>query len=121
MTFDKSSQLFFCCKIDSKLAEALEQAKPGDKRYFEDADSEFLQILEIDLGEKRERWIGKVTKAGLNVTEAEDIQRNVVSILRRIATGVRIAPSSVKIYAITSPEVAGDPEPESGGPYIADY
>jgi hypothetical protein len=120
MNLDKKRQLFFGCKIDSKLNDALAQAKPGDKRYFEDPDSEFLRICEAQVGEKTERWIGKVIKSGLTVTEIEDVQRNVISILRRITSGVRISPSSIKMYTI---QVEPEPEPErtSSGPYIANY
>lgn len=119
MKLEKEIQLFFGCKIDSKLREALAQAKPGDRRYFEEPDSEFLRICEV--GE--EKWIGKVVTAGLNVTEVEDIQRNVISILRRIAPDVRKAPSTIKIFAIdagvvTIPDVV---EKEDSGPYISNY
>lgn len=121
MKLDKGCELFFGCKIDSKLREALAQAKPGDRHYFEDPDSPFLRICQF--GE--ERWIGKVVKAGLNVTEVEDIQRNVLSILRRIAPDVRKAVSTVKIFAIDAgveiEEVVSEPEQRSGGPYIANY
>jgi len=127
MELDKGRQLFFGCKIDSKLREALAQAKPGDRHYFEDADSQFLQICAF--GE--ERWIGKVVKCGLGVTEVEDIQRNILSILRRIAPDVRKASSTVKIFPILGesevaevigePEEEPEPEPSSNGPYIADY
>ena len=119
MKLDKAQQLFFGCKIDSKLREALAQAKPGDRRYFEDADSQFLCICTV--GE--ERWIGKVIKAGLNVTEVEDIQRNITSILRRIAPNIRHAPTSVKIYVLSEEneeEVVPEPKRERG-PYIANY
>ena len=93
----------------AKLREALAQAKPGDRRYFEDPDSPFLRLCRFG----DERWIGKVMDAGLNVTEVEDIQRNVLSILRRIAPDVRKAPSTVKIFALgdeieEAPEAAGD-------------
>lgn len=120
MNIDKSCDLFFGCKIDSKLREALAQAKPGDRKYFEDPDSEYLRILSMD-GE--EQWIGKVIKGGLTVTEVEDIQRNVISILRRIASGVRISPSSVKIFVVTSErspaqEVSSSPRRD---PYIVNY
>jgi hypothetical protein len=119
MNLDKSCQLFFGCKIDSKLREALHQAKPGDRRYFEDPDSEFLRIC--TMGES-EQWIGKIIKGGLNVTEVEDIQRNVVSILRRIASGVRIAPSAVKIFVVSQGgEVSKEPSPSAREPYIANY
>ncbi len=121
MTLDKTCKLFFGCKIDSKLREALAQAKPGDRRYFEDPDSPFLRLCRF--GE--ERWIGKVMDPGLNVTEVEDIQRNVLSILRRIAPDVRKSPSTVKVYALAEdaeekaeiePEQKGSPS--SDGPYI---
>jgi len=126
MKLVKDSRLFFGCKIDSKLREALAQAKPGDRRYFEDPDSEFLRICEV--GE--EKWIGKVVDAGLNVTEVEDIQRNIISILRRIAPDVRKPPSTVKIFAIEgatgrvvmdADESEAEAESRSDGPYIADY
>ena len=124
MTLDKSCQFFFGCKIDSKLREALAQAKPGDRRYFEDPSSEFLTIVTFTEGEKVEKWIGKVTKSGLNLTEIEDIQRNVVSILRRIAAGVRISPASIKAYALSQAPGPADSELDAAdtsdsGPYIS--
>lgn len=124
MNLDKSCQLFFGCKIDSKLREALHHAKPGERKYFEDANSEFLRILVVRNSEKEEKWIGKVTKGGLNLTEIEDTQRNVLSILRRIASGVRISPSSVKLYVIapeTENKAAAAEQPAERGPYIANY
>lgn len=116
MNIDKSCSLFFCVKIDSKLRDALENAKPGDRRYFEDENSEFLRICQV--GEK-EKWIGKVVKGGVGANDVEDIQRNVVSILRRIAVGTRISPSSVKVFAF--PETKEAQRPSSGEPYIANY
>jgi hypothetical protein len=127
MKLDKASPLFFGCKIDSKLREGLAQCKPGDRKYFEGESEEFLRVLQFE----EERWIGKIVKGGLVVTEVDDIQRNIISILRRIAPGVRHSPSAVKIFVLTgaaSPtavsaddeEDAGD-EPVSSGPYIANY
>jgi hypothetical protein len=125
MKLQKTEQLFFGCKIDSKLREGLSQAKPGDRRYFEDPNSEFLRVCQ--LGD--ERWIGKVVSGGVNVTDVEDIQRNVVSILRRIAPAVRTSPSSIRIFAVTE-DTAGatvtpidapeSPPADEGedGPYI---
>lgn len=121
MNIVKDSKLFFGCKIDSKLREALAQAKPGDRRYFEDPDAGFLRICEV--GE--EKWIGKVVDSGVNVTEVEDIQRNVLSILRRIAPDVRKAASTVKIFPIDDTVVQparDDSGADAGaGPYIANY
>ena len=44
MILVKDKQFFFGCKIDSKMREALSQARPGDKKYFEGESSEFLRI-----------------------------------------------------------------------------
>ena len=119
MNLDKTSTIFFGVKIDSKLREALANAKPGDRRYFESDNNDFLRVCEVG---ETEKWIGKVVKGGINVTEVEDIQRNIVSILRRIAAGVRVSTTSVKIFVI-----AREPEPEptrpsrGSGPYISNY
>ena len=127
MKIDKATPLFFGCKIDSKLREGLAQCKPGDRKYFEGESEEFLRVLQFE----EERWIGKIVKGGLVVTEVDDIQRNIISILRRIAPNVRHAPSAVKIFvlvgaanvALVSPDVDEEPsdEPVSSGPYIANY
>src|SRR5688500_17145444 len=98
----KSERLFFGCKIDSKMREALSQAKPGDRRYFEDPESEFLRVVAVD----EERWIGKVIAGGIQVTDVDDIQRNVMSILKRISPGLRLASSAIKIFVATDSPAA---------------
>ena len=61
------------------------------------------------------------------MTEVDDIQRNVLSILRRIAPNARIPASAVKIFvlqgthaspAVIDDEAEGDDMDSSGGPYI---
>lgn len=129
MKLDKSCALFFATKIDSKLREGLALSKPGDKKYFDGSSDEFLRVMEIGDEKDKERWIGKVIKAGPAVTEVDDIQRNVLSILRRVAPNARIPPSAVKIFVLQGNAVAPaviDDEPEeledaigvSSGPYI---
>ncbi len=129
MRLDKGCALFFGTKIDSKLREGLALSKPGDKKYFDGSSDDFLRVVEVE----EERWIGKVIKGGTAVTEVDDIQRNIVSILRRIAPNARVPVSSVKIFvlqgggAIAQPGVeddgaTGDDEADdesSSGPYIA--
>jgi hypothetical protein len=127
MKLDKSCALFFGTKIDSKLREGLALSKPGDKKYFDGSSDEFLRVIEIGDDKDKERWIGKVIKAGPAVTEVDDIQRNILSILRRVAPNARIPASAVKIFVLqgaTSAPAVIDDEPEeadeasSSGPYI---
>ena len=129
MKLDKSTALFFCIKIDSKLREGLALSKVGDKKYFDGTSEEFLRVLELGDEKDKERWIGKVIKPGPAVTEVDDIQRNILSILRRVAPNARIPASSVKIFVIQGAQVAaviddgleGDEADEvigSSGPYI---
>ncbi len=129
MKIDKSSALFFGTRIDSKLREGLALSKPGDKKYFDGSSEEFLRIIEMP----DEKWIGKVIRGGLAVTEVDDIQRNVLSILRRVAPNARIPASQVKIFVIQGAAVAvnqviddegegdgeGDLPAASNGPYIS--
>jgi hypothetical protein len=127
MKLDKGCALFFGTKIDSKLREGLALSKPGDKKYFDGSSEEFLRVIEIGDDKDKERWIGKVIKAGPAVTEVDDIQRNILSILRRVAPNARIPASAVKIFVLqgagAAPAVIDD-EPEeaedagSSGPYI---
>jgi len=129
MKLDKSCALFFGTKIDSKLREGLALSKPGDKKYFDGSSEEFLRVMEIGDDKDKERWIGKVIKAGPAVTEVEDIQRNILSILRRVAPNARIPASSVKIFVLQGGSAVAqviDDEPEGeeadeagqSGPYI---
>ena len=130
MKLDKSCALFFGTKIDSNLREGLALSKPGDKKYFDGSSEEFLRVMEIGDEKDKERWIGKVIKPGPAVTEVDDIQRNILSILRRVAPNARIPASAVKIFVLQGASAAAsqviDDEPEgeeldeagSSGPYI---
>ena len=129
MKLDKTCALFFGTKIDSKLREGLALSKPGDKKYFDGSSEEFLRVIELGEDKDKERWIGKVIKAGPAVTEVDDIQRNIISILRRVAPNARIPASAVKIFVLQGTGIIAqviDDEPEaeeaeeggSSGPYI---
>ena len=130
MKLDKGCALFFGTKIDSKLREGLALSKPGDKKYFDGSSEEFLRVMEIGDDKDKERWIGKVIKPGPAVTEVDDIQRNILSILRRVAPNARIPASAVKIFVLQGASAAasqviddgeeGDELDEAGssGPYI---
>jgi hypothetical protein len=124
MKLDKTCALFFGTKIDSKLREALSQSKTGDKKYFDGSSEEFLRVLEVD----EEKWIGKVIKPGPVVTEVDDIQRNIVSILRRVAPGARVSASGIRIFVLQGAVTThaqqiiddeAEDDPAASGPYIS--
>ena len=122
MKLDKTCSLFFGTKIDSKLREALSQAKPGDKKYFDGSSEEFLRIVEV----QDEKWIGKVIKPGPVVTEVDDIQRNIVSIMRRVAPAGRVSASGIRIFVLQGAtgsaavidDEGDEDDPGTSGPYI---
>ena len=94
MRLDPNGQLFLGFKIDSKLREAMAQATPGDRKFYEDA--QYLRVL--PLGE--ERWIGKVIEGGIAPGEFEDLQRNIISLMTRIAPQGRHSVSAMRIFTV---------------------
>ena len=102
MKLTSQVKLFLGMRIDSKLREALAQATPGDRKYFDDPNSPFLRV--VNMGE--DQWIGKLFDGGTSPTEIEDISRNVSSILNRIAHGGRHSPSLMRIFAVDDAQEA---------------
>lgn len=108
MRLAPTQKLFFGLKIDSKMREALAQATPGDRHYFDDPNSPYLRVLSM----AEDQWIGKLVDGGIAPGEVEDIQRNVLSILNRIAPGARHSASAMRIFAVDdSPAITPAPTP----------
>jgi hypothetical protein len=120
MRLAPSGKLFFGLKIDSKLREALAQATPGDRKYFDDpagVQSQFLRV--ISNGD--EQWIGKLVDGGIAPGEVEDIQRNVISILNRIAPGSRHSAALMRIFCVDdTPAVLPSSRDNPRGTFSAD-
>jgi hypothetical protein len=95
MRIDPAQKLFFGFKVDSKLRDALSMASATDKQYFAEG-SQYLCVL----SNGAEHWIGKMVEAPITPGEVEDIQRNVVSILNRIAAAVRHSVSNMRIFSV---------------------
>ncbi len=105
MRLDPNAKLFIGLKIDSKLREALAQATPGDRRYFDDPNSPYLRVISLS----EDQWIGKLFDGGTPPSEIDDIGRNVISILNRIAPGARHSPSLMRIFSVDPTPVAAVP------------
>lgn len=78
------TKLFIGLKVDQKLREQLENANEMDKKYI--GDPQYLMYIEGDAGAQ---YIGRVLDETVSTDEIEDIARNVVSILKRVAPSVR--------------------------------
>jgi hypothetical protein len=96
MRLNPSGKLFIGIRIDNKLREALAQATPGDQHYFKDPNSPYLCVLP----QADDQWIGKVLEGGLPPGDLEDIQRNVLSILSRVAPGVRCSGAALRLFVL---------------------
>ena len=77
-------KLFIGLKVDQKLREQLESANEMDKKYI--GDPQYLMYAE---GEAGAQYIGRMLTEAVSTDEIEDIARNVVSILKRVAPSVR--------------------------------
>jgi hypothetical protein len=100
MKLDKTTALFFAIRIDGKLREALACARASTRRYFDGSSTEFLRIVDLGTAPDHERWIGKVVEPGPAISQLEDVQRNVFSILKRIAPDVHFSPASAHLFVL---------------------
>jgi len=101
MRLDKTTALFYAIRVDGKLKDALVLAKASSRRYFDGSSLEFLRIVDVPNGKDGvERWIGKVVEPGPGVGELEDVQRNVLSILRRIAPDLHVSPAAARLFVL---------------------
>ncbi len=107
---DPNAKLFIGLKIDRKLREALAQATPGDRRYFDDPNSPYLRVISMS----EDQWIGKLFDGGTPPSEIDDIGRNVISILNRIAPGARHSPSLMRIFSVDPTPVGAATVPPRG-------
>ena len=86
--------IFIGFKADNNLRQHLESLNEFDKKYFSPEDSTFLRVCRV--GE--DIYVGKLVHESLTTDRVEDIRRNVVSIMHKIASGVRL-PANLKILA----------------------
>jgi len=91
--------IFIGFKADNSLRQHLESLSDSDKKYFSGEDSTFLRVCRV--GE--DIYVGKLVHESLTTDRVEDIRRNVLSILRKVGTEVRL-PTNLKILACSEAE-----------------
>ncbi len=100
MRIESDRKLFVGVRIDNKMREQLAQCPARDKVYVDGSDERYLRVLRSN----SESYLGKLTDAGAAASTMEDLKRNILSILVRVAPG-RHRDDSVKIFAVDD----GDP------------
>ena len=86
--------IFIGFKVDSGLRLRLDALSDIDRQYVSREDSTFLRICR--LGD--DIYVGKLIHESLTTDRVDDIRRNVLSILRKFGTEVRL-PINLKILA----------------------
>jgi hypothetical protein len=102
-------KLFVGIRVDNKMRDQLEHCPPRDKLYFDGSDPRYLQVLRS----VEDSYIGKLVEPGTPAVSMDDLKRNILSILTRIAPG-RHREDAVKVFAVD--EAALPPEPEKPEP-----
>lgn len=115
--------IFIGFKADNNLRQQLEALTDTNKQYVSAEDTGFLRICRV--GE--DVYVGKVIDEGLTTERVDDIRRNVLSIVRRLGSTLRL-PTHLKIFACsltdTKPlstaaafeptrSIPGDPAPDA--------
>lgn len=84
-------------KISEKLHDQLDSSKASMKRFFDNNDPEFLQVLQIDSDE----YIGKITKSGASLEDLSNMCMNLKTMLKMICPKFSISDNAIKIYVHT--------------------
>ena len=105
MRIDSDRKLFVCLRIDNKMRDQLAQAPARDKVYFDGSDPRYLTTMRS--GE--DNFIGKIIDGGTSAASMDDLKRNLLSILTRVAPG-RHRDDAVKVFALDE----GEPPPLPG-------
>lgn len=113
MRIDIERKLFVCLRIDNKMRDQLAQAPARDKVYFDGSDPRYL----VTIRTVEDNFIGKVIDGGTPAASMDDLKRNLLSILTRVAPG-RHREDAVKVFALDDGEPP--PEPRKRGEEDAD-
>jgi hypothetical protein len=110
MRIDNERKLFVCLRVDNKMRDQLSQAPARDKVYFDGTDPRYLTTIRT----AEDNYIGKIIDGGTSAAAMDDLKRNLLSILTRVAPG-RHRDDAVKVFALDEgepPPVPGKDEPD---------
>lgn len=102
MRIEAERKLFVGLRVDNKLREQLQTAAPKDKVFFDGSDERYLIVMRNDAADE-DAFIGKIVDAGIPAASMDDLKRNLLSILNRIAPG-RHREDAVKVFGVIDRE-----------------
>jgi hypothetical protein len=113
MRIEPERKLFVGLRVDNKMRDQLRNCPQKDKHYVDGTNPDYLvQIRAVE-----DTYIGKIIDAGAPAVSMEDLKRNIMSILNRVAPG-RHREDAVKLFALDE----GEPPPlEEEAPPERDY
>jgi hypothetical protein len=110
MRLEIERKLFVGLRIDNKMREQLANVPPRDKSLVDGTNPDYL----LQLRGTEDTYIGKLVEAGSPAASMEDLRRNILSILNRVAPG-RHREDAIKVFAVDEgepPPLARDKEEE---------
>lgn len=104
MRIESERKLFIALRVDNKLRDQLNNCAPRDRHYFDGTNPDYLHVVRGP----EDVFVGKIVDAGTAAVAMDDLKRNLLSILTRIAPG-RHRDDSVKVFALDD----GEPPPDA--------
>jgi hypothetical protein len=107
MRIEAERKLFIGIRIDNKMRDQLHNCPARDKHYIDGSDPSYLlQVRAIE-----DSFIGKPIDPGTPAITMDDLKRNILSILNRVAPG-RHREDAIKVFALDEGDPPPLPEPE---------
>jgi len=114
MRIEPERKIFVGLRIDNKMRDQLLNCPQRERQYIDGSNPDYL----VQLRAVEDSYIGKILEPGTPALSMEDLKRNIMSILNRIAPG-RHREDSVKVFALDEGEPP--PLPEKDPPPSRDY
>jgi hypothetical protein len=94
------TKLFVGLEITPKLQENLDACKKAMELYFRLDNPDYLLVRRI--GERD--CIGRIVPLPFPCQDLDNVQRNVLSLIKLIAPNFRLTPESVQLFAYQEPQ-----------------
>ena len=111
MQLAKQHPMFVGFKLAGSLRRQLESLSGPDRKYISSEQFDFLTLCRRG----DDAYVGKIIEGGLSTDRVDDVRRNVISIVRRLAPDTRL-PEVMEILVCALPPAAEEELPENEKP-----